>query len=248
MRPRRDSSPGAVSRTGATEQRGDERILYVTPGYRLIALNAKTGVPVPGFGAERRRRSEGSGSTRTSIRHRRESRPARHADRRQERRDRRRGIRDRREPEEPEQRQGRRPRLRRPNGQAAVAVPHHPAARRSSATTRGRRTRGPYTGNTGVWTQISVDEELGLAYLPVELPTTTTTAAIGPATRCSARASSPSICRPDSANGITSWSTTASGTWTSRARRSWPTSRSTASRSRPSRSRPSRDSSTCSIA
>jgi quinoprotein glucose dehydrogenase len=28
----------------------EERILYVTPGYRLIALNAATGVPVPGFG------------------------------------------------------------------------------------------------------------------------------------------------------------------------------------------------------
>src|SRR5438477_7121437 len=28
----------------------EERILYVTPGYRLIALNAKTGSPVPGFG------------------------------------------------------------------------------------------------------------------------------------------------------------------------------------------------------
>jgi len=28
-----------------------------------------------------------------------------------------------------------------------------------------------YTGNTGVWTQMSIDEELGLAYLPVELPT-----------------------------------------------------------------------------
>src|SRR3982750_3813609 len=28
----------------------DERILYVTPGYRLIALDAKTGIPVAGFG------------------------------------------------------------------------------------------------------------------------------------------------------------------------------------------------------
>ncbi|MBM3817840.1 MAG: pyrroloquinoline quinone-dependent dehydrogenase [Acidimicrobiia bacterium] len=28
-----------------------------------------------------------------------------------------------------------------------------------------------YTGNTGVWAQMSIDEELGLAYLPVELPT-----------------------------------------------------------------------------
>jgi quinoprotein glucose dehydrogenase len=28
-----------------------------------------------------------------------------------------------------------------------------------------------YTGNAGVWAQISIDEELGIAYLPVELPT-----------------------------------------------------------------------------
>jgi quinoprotein glucose dehydrogenase len=28
-----------------------------------------------------------------------------------------------------------------------------------------------YTGNTGVWTQLTVDEELGLVYLPVESPT-----------------------------------------------------------------------------
>ena len=28
-----------------------------------------------------------------------------------------------------------------------------------------------YTGNTGVWGQISVDEDLNMVYLPVELPT-----------------------------------------------------------------------------
>jgi len=28
-----------------------------------------------------------------------------------------------------------------------------------------------YTGNTGAWAQVSVDEELGLAYLPIEMPT-----------------------------------------------------------------------------
>src|SRR5712675_878010 len=28
-----------------------------------------------------------------------------------------------------------------------------------------------YTGNTGVWSQVTADEELGLAYLPVESPT-----------------------------------------------------------------------------
>ena len=41
----------------------------------------------------------------------------------------------------------------------------------SSATTRGRTTPGPSNGNVGVWTQITVDEELGLVYLPVETPT-----------------------------------------------------------------------------
>jgi quinoprotein glucose dehydrogenase len=34
-----------------------------------------------------------------------------------------------------------------------------------------RKDSWAYTGNTGVWAQISVDPELGLAYLPVELPT-----------------------------------------------------------------------------
>ena len=29
---------------------GDDRILVVTPGYHLAALDARTGIPVPGFG------------------------------------------------------------------------------------------------------------------------------------------------------------------------------------------------------
>jgi quinoprotein glucose dehydrogenase len=33
-----------------SDGKGDERILTVTPGYHLVALNAKTGVPVPSFG------------------------------------------------------------------------------------------------------------------------------------------------------------------------------------------------------
>ena len=33
-----------------TDGRGDERILYVTTGYRLVELNAKTGVPIMAFG------------------------------------------------------------------------------------------------------------------------------------------------------------------------------------------------------
>jgi quinoprotein glucose dehydrogenase len=35
-----------------TDGRGDNRVLYVTPGYRLIALNAKTGMPIPSFGKD----------------------------------------------------------------------------------------------------------------------------------------------------------------------------------------------------
>src|SRR5213596_1194958 len=34
-----------------TDGKGDDRVIYVTTGYRLVALNAKTGVPVTGFGA-----------------------------------------------------------------------------------------------------------------------------------------------------------------------------------------------------
>jgi len=44
--PRQLSGHGVAYWTDGTE----ERILYVTPGYRLIALNAKTGIPVAGFG------------------------------------------------------------------------------------------------------------------------------------------------------------------------------------------------------
>src|ERR671915_1516418 len=35
-----------------TDGKGDERVLYVTPGYRLIALNAKNGQMVPSFGKD----------------------------------------------------------------------------------------------------------------------------------------------------------------------------------------------------
>jgi quinoprotein glucose dehydrogenase len=34
----------------ASADGGDRRIIYVTPGYRLLALDAKTGIPIPAFG------------------------------------------------------------------------------------------------------------------------------------------------------------------------------------------------------
>src|SRR5688500_1418386 len=44
--PRQLSGRGLAYWTGG----GEERILYVTPGYRLVALDAKTGVPAAAFG------------------------------------------------------------------------------------------------------------------------------------------------------------------------------------------------------
>jgi quinoprotein glucose dehydrogenase len=50
---RATASPRPLSGRGVaywTDGAGDERILMVTMGYQLVALNAKTGVPIPGFG------------------------------------------------------------------------------------------------------------------------------------------------------------------------------------------------------
>ncbi len=52
--PRRLSGRGLAYWTDGRE----DRILYVTPGYRLIALDAKTGASVAGFRDQRRDRSE----------------------------------------------------------------------------------------------------------------------------------------------------------------------------------------------
>ena len=47
-------SPRQLSGRGVsfwTDGRGDDRVVYVTTGYRLVALNAKTGAPVSSFGS-----------------------------------------------------------------------------------------------------------------------------------------------------------------------------------------------------
>jgi quinoprotein glucose dehydrogenase len=52
---RADAAPRKLSGRGLsywTDGRGDERIIYVTIGYRLVELNAKTGMPVPTFGKD----------------------------------------------------------------------------------------------------------------------------------------------------------------------------------------------------
>jgi quinoprotein glucose dehydrogenase len=50
---RADVSPRKLSGRGLsywTDGKGDERIIFVTIGYRLVQLNAKTGQPIPSFG------------------------------------------------------------------------------------------------------------------------------------------------------------------------------------------------------
>ena len=105
-----------------------------------------------------------------------------------------------------------------------------------------------YTGNTGVWGQMTIDPELGYVYLPVETPPATSTGGTGPATTCSRTASWPSTFRPASARGTSRRFTTTCGTSTSPTPPSSSTSPSTGATSRPSRSRASRRSSTCSTA
>ena len=47
-----DGAPRKVHRGVSywTDGKGDDRIVFATPGFNLVALNAKTGVPVPSFG------------------------------------------------------------------------------------------------------------------------------------------------------------------------------------------------------
>src|SRR5215510_10486719 len=50
---RGEAAPRKLSGRGLaywTDGRGDNRVIYVTPGYQLIALNAKDGHPVTSFG------------------------------------------------------------------------------------------------------------------------------------------------------------------------------------------------------
>jgi quinoprotein glucose dehydrogenase len=147
----------------------EERILYVTPGYRLVALDAATGRPVPGFGQQgivdlKQNFDQNLDLEKAAV--------GLHATP-----------------------------IVAGNVVIVGAAFETGANPRSKINAKGyvrgfdartgkrlwifRTIPGPgefgnntwgkdswaYTGNTGVWAQISVDPELGLAYLPVELPT-----------------------------------------------------------------------------
>lgn len=149
----------------------EERILYVTPGFRLICLNAKTGMPVPTFGT-------GGGVdlkldddqtilpdlTTGEI-----------------------GIQS--APVVAKDtviigaafREGMTPKSMRNNKGYVRGFDVRTGKRLWIFHTIPKKgefgydtwlnNSAEYTGNTGVWTQITVDEQLGLVYLPVESPT-----------------------------------------------------------------------------
>src|SRR5438445_5567265 len=147
----------------------EERILYVTPGYRLIALNAKTGAPIAGFGANGVVDLKQDDDQEIDLI---AGEVGLHAT----------------------------PIVARDvvivgAAHRSGAVPR--GKRNIKGCVRGFDVRTGkrlwifhtiplvgefghdaweneswvYTGNTGVWAQMSIDEDLGLAYLPVELPT-----------------------------------------------------------------------------
>ena len=167
--PRQLSGRGLAYWTDGNPGSNDERILYVTPGYRLVALNAKTGIPVPGFGQNGIVDLKLDDDQQIDLV---KGEVGLHATP-----------------------------VVAGDTVIVGAAHRSGAVPRSKTNVKGyvrgfdvktgkrlwifhtiprpgefgyntwEKDSADYTGNAGVWGQISVDEELGLAYLPVELPT-----------------------------------------------------------------------------
>ena len=86
-------------------------------------------------------------------------------------RDRRRRASGRRRARRARQRERLRPRIRRARPASACGSSTPSRSPGEFGYNTWEKDSADYTGNTGVWGQISVDEELGMVYLPVELPT-----------------------------------------------------------------------------
>jgi quinoprotein glucose dehydrogenase len=163
--PRQLSGRGVAYWTDGKEA----RVLYVTPGYRLIALNARTGLPVPSFGKngvvdlkldDDQQIDPVTGEVGlhatpvvagdvviVGAAHRSGSAPGSKSNVKGYVR----GF---------DARTGKR-----------LWIFHTIPQPGEFGIETWLNDSWSYTGNTGVWGQISVDERLGLAYLPVELPT-----------------------------------------------------------------------------
>jgi len=157
-----------------TDGKGDDRILYVTPGYRLVCLDAKTGAPVKSFG------TAGLVDMKTFA------------------------VYGTGQPIDLEQgeiglhatpavtrsgvvivgsafREGNAPKTHNNTKGLVLAFDVHTGKKLWQFNTIPRpgepgnetwlNESWATNGNAGVWTQIAVDEQLGLVYLPVETPT-----------------------------------------------------------------------------
>ena len=169
---RADTAPRKLSGRGLaywTDGRNDSRILYVTPGYQLVALDAKTGAPVPTFGK--------SGIVDLKLEDDQvmdlvngeiglhaapvvaknvvivgaAHLPGSSPKSRQNEKGYVRGF---------DVRTGKR-----------LWIFHTIPQLGEFGNDTWERESWTYTGNAGVWGQMTVDEELGIVYLPVELPT-----------------------------------------------------------------------------
>ena len=229
-----------------TDGRDDTRLLLVTPGYQLVALDAKTGPPHPDVRQGRDRRAH-----RRSRPRRREAGPDRFeltGDRRA-RRHRRRGRDDRRHRSSLEGARARlHPRFRRPHGQAYLDVQDHPATRRVRPRDVGTATPGSTPATPARGRPWPAMKSSATSTSPSRRRPAISTAAIAWATTCSGTASSASMRRPASGSGTSRWSTTTSGTGNPRHRRSSPTSPSAGRGSRRSPRSRSRRSPSSSIA
>jgi quinoprotein glucose dehydrogenase len=155
-----------------TDGRGDDRVVYITTGYRLVALNAKNGAPVASFG------KDGIVDLKVGV------------------------VKGRAEPIDLESGEigvhstpviAKDTILVGSSMREGATVPSHNNTKGLVRAFDARTGKllwtfntiprpGEYgnatwedeswavNGNVGVWTQISVDEELGLVYLPVETP------------------------------------------------------------------------------
>jgi quinoprotein glucose dehydrogenase len=149
----------------------EERVLYVTPGYRLIALNAKTGAVVPSFGKNgmidlKLDDDQTILPDLTTGEIGLQSAPV---------------VANNTILIGAAFREGMTPKSKR-NNKGFVRgfdvrtgkrlwIFHTVPMKNEPGYETWLNGSAEYTGNTGVWTQMTADEQLGLAYLPVESPT-----------------------------------------------------------------------------
>ncbi len=169
-------SPRQLSGRGVaywTDGRGDERILYMTTGYRLVSLNAKTGQPINSFG------TSGIVDLKTGV--------VKGADQQIDLETGEIGIHSTpvvagnvvlvgsafREGMTISTHNNSKGSVRAYDVRTGKQLWRFNTIPRPGefGNDTWEENSWSFNGNTGVWTQISVDEELGLAYLPVETPT-----------------------------------------------------------------------------